>query len=159
MNNNTKESQLTASLKLCCFENQTIVIWRSAIDSFWGAVYWCEINDNNKRVVIEIFQGLGWLYSTLVNWLRSETGVLFSFVLFCLQFLRIKEEGLKQSRFTRHWLQSSLSSFKCTPSHKRANLLYQRSYPRQNFLFVSCFPNNTLVNDHLVYMLFKMLKN
>lgn len=69
--------------------------------------------------------------------------VLFFFFLFCLRFLRIKEEGLKRSRFTRHRLQSSLSSFKCTPSHKRANLLYQRSYPRQNFLFVSCFPNNT----------------
>ena len=67
--------------------------------------------------------------------------VLFFFFLFCWRFLRIKEEGMKRSRFTRHRLQRC--TLKCTPSHKRANLLYLRSYPRQNFLFVSCFPNNT----------------
>ena len=41
-------------------------------------------------------------------------------------------------------------------TEKRENLVWQRHDQIQNFLFVSCFPNNTSINDHLVYMLLKM---
>ena len=67
------------------------VMWRKSIYSFWGAVYWCRINDNNKRVVFETLSRIRLI--TLVNWIWSETRFLFSVFIFCSRFLGIREKG------------------------------------------------------------------